>query len=114
MYLVAGVAATAGFVLLHPGETTPLVGASGAIAGVLGAYLVLFPAHQVVSIVFFMLLPVPAVLFLGFWFLGQFWVGDVGVAWEAHVAGFLAGVLIALPLRASLLARVRSLHGARA
>ncbi|MSQ42527.1 MAG: rhomboid family intramembrane serine protease [Dehalococcoidia bacterium] len=65
LYALAGVAATAGFALLHPDNVTPLVGASGAIAGVLGAYLVLFPTHTVLALWFLGLLPVPAVVFLG-------------------------------------------------
>ena len=106
-YLVAGLVATFGFVVLHPDNTTPLIGASGAIAGVLGSYLVLFPGKMVMSLAFFMVIPVPAVLFLGLWFLGQFAIGDAGVAWEAHVTGFVVGVVVAVVFRAPLLARVR-------
>ncbi len=101
LYLAAGVAATAGFVLLRPDSTVPLVGASGAIAGVLGAYLVLYSKHRVVALVGYWLVPLPAWIFLGIWFLTQFFVGDAGVAWEAHVFGFVAGFglsLLALPL----------------
>src|SRR5690606_29238973 len=65
LYLVTGLVATAGFVLGNPDTTVPLVGASGAIAGVLGAYLVLFPAHRVLSWFLFLIVPVPAVIFLG-------------------------------------------------
>jgi membrane associated rhomboid family serine protease len=111
LYLVGGVAATLAFVVAHPAATDPLVGASGAIAAVLGAYLVLYPGHLVLSVVFITLIPVPAALFLGIWFLGQFAVADPGVAWEAHVGGFVVGVLVALVLRQLLLARVRRLHG---
>ncbi len=105
LYLVAGLAAAAGFTLLHPGSVVPLVGASGAIAGVLGAYLVLFPGRPVLAIWIYGLIPVPSFIFLGLWFVGQFSTGDVGVAWEAHVAGFLAGLAIALVLRAPLMRR---------
>ena len=111
MYFAAGIVATGAFVLLNPDETVPLVGASGAIAGLLGAYLVLFPTHKVLTwmfIVFFV--PIRAVLFLGFWFIAQFGIGDTGVAWEAHVAGFLFGVLVTLPLRSRVLARIDTLH----
>jgi membrane associated rhomboid family serine protease len=94
LYLVAGIVATAGFILLRPEETVPLVGASGAIAGVLGAYLVLYSRHIVLSLVGFWLLPVPAWIFLGIWFVGQFFHAETGVAWEAHVFGFLAGFAI--------------------
>ena len=105
LYVLAGVAATAGFALLHPDNVVPLVGASGAIAGVLGAYLVLFPGHTVLALWFLGVLPVPAVIFLGLWFAGQFGVADAGVAWEAHVAGFLVGVAVALLFRAPLARR---------
>ena len=110
LYLIGGVAATAAFVIANPNTTEPLVGASGAIAAVLGAYLVLFPRHQILSLVFVFFVPIPAILFLGLWFLSQFGIQDVSVAWEAHVAGFLFGVAIALPLRNVLLDRVASLH----
>ena len=110
LYLTGGLAATAAFVLANPDATEPLVGASGAIATVLGAYLVLFPRHQVLTLLFFIFVPVPAVLFLGLWFLSQFGIQDVSVAWEAHVAGFVFGVVVALPLRTFLLERVASLH----
>ena len=109
-YLVAGIVGTLGFAVLHPGSTEPLVGASGAIAGVLGAYAVLFPARLVLSFAFVMLVPVPAIIFLGLWFVGQFAVTDTGVAWEAHVAGFMAGAFTAIVFRPQLLARVRAIH----
>ena len=110
MYLFSGLAATAAFVLTNPDTTEPLVGASGAIAGVLGAYLVLFPTHRVLSLFFVFFVPVPAVLFLGLWFVSQFGIQDVSVAWQAHVAGFVVGALIALPMRRFLLDRVAALH----
>jgi membrane associated rhomboid family serine protease len=110
MYLASGLAATAAFVMANPDTTEPLVGASGAIAGVLGAYLVLFPTHQVLSLFFFFFVPIPAVIFLGLWFVSQFGIQDVQVAWEAHVAGFIFGALVALPLRRYLLDRVAALH----
>ena len=83
----------------------PLIGASGAIAGVMGAYLVLFPRHLVMTLVIFRIVAIPAVFFLGLWFLSQFFMagGDGGIAWEAHVAGFLFGMLVALPFRRRLL-----------
>lgn len=110
LYLVGGIAATFAFVWAQPTSTDPLIGASGAIAAVLGAYLVLFPSHLVMSVVFITLLPVPAALFLGLWFLGQFAVTDPGVAWQAHVGGFVVGALVAAMLRGLLLRRVRRLH----
>jgi membrane associated rhomboid family serine protease len=103
-YLASGVAATAGFVLSSPDTTVPLVGASGAIAGVMGAYLVLFPRHLVLTLVIIRIVAIPAVFFLGIWFLSQFFLVDASVAWQAHVAGFVFGALVALILRRRLLA----------
>lgn len=110
LYVASGVAATAAFVFLNPDSTTPLVGASGAIAGVLGAYAVLFPNHRVLSLIFFVFLPVPSLLFLGVWFLSQFGVADPSVAWEAHVAGFVFGLAIAGVLRRPLLRRIDAIQ----
>jgi membrane associated rhomboid family serine protease len=110
LYLIGGLAATAAFVVANPETTEPLVGASGAIAAILGAYLVLFPRHQILSLLFVFFVPVPAILFLGIWFFSQFGIQDVSVAWEAHVAGFIFGVLVTLPLRSALLGRVAALH----
>lgn len=111
LYLIGGIAATLAFVVAQPSATDPLIGASGAIAAILGAYLVLYPRHTVLSLVFVMLVPVPAALFLGLWFLGQFAVTDPGVAWQAHVGGFVVGVVITFALRQMLLGRVERLHG---
>ena len=93
--------------LLHADNVDPLIGASGAIAGVLGAYLVLFPKGWVLALWFLGIIPVPAIVFLGLWFIGQFSVATPGVAWEAHVGGFLIGALIALALRGQLLRGMR-------
>jgi membrane associated rhomboid family serine protease len=108
-YLGAGIAATGvqTFVTLHfssvADASIPNVGASGAIAGVLGAYFILLPHARVVTLLFgFLPVPISAVLFLGFWFLFQLWQGGFsmthpetggGVAFAAHVGGFLFGVL---------------------
>ncbi|MFQ5948370.1 MAG: rhomboid family intramembrane serine protease, partial [Acidimicrobiia bacterium] len=110
VYGTAGAIATLGFVALNQDATIPLVGASGAIAGVMGAYLVLFPRHLVMTLIFFRIVAIPAMVFLGIWFALQFaLVGqESGIAWEAHVAGFLFGVLITLPFRSVLLRRVAS------
>ena len=100
-YLVCGYVAAYGFALANPNSMQPLIGASGAIAGVLGAYLVLYPRAKVWSLVpflFFIPLRLPAWLVLGGWFVLQ-WVyasgyaasGPGGVAYLAHVFGFLAG-----------------------
>lgn len=106
-YAVAGVAATLGFVVVNPDLTIPLVGASGAIAGVMGAYLVLFPRHLIMTLIFFRIVAIPAIVFLGIWFLSQFLFAteETGIAWEAHVAGFLFGMLVTLPFREWLLSR---------
>jgi membrane associated rhomboid family serine protease len=105
-YLIAGVIATLTHVFLNPTSTLPVVGASGAIAGVLGAYLVLFPRARILSLVplgyFLWTARVPALFFLPVWFLMQFLTGlasihrDVPVAWAAHVGGFIAGLLLVL------------------
>lgn len=107
MYGAAGVAATLGFVLVNRDLTVPLVGASGAIAGVMGAYLVLFPRHMVMTLVFFRVVAIPSVIFLGIWLVTQFALVDQasGIAWEAHVAGFIFGALLTLALRPVLLRR---------
>jgi membrane associated rhomboid family serine protease len=99
-YLGTGLIATLAFVLMNPSSTVPLIGASGAIAGVMGAYLILFPRATVTAIVppfFFFPFRVPAVLFLIIWFATQFLISDAAgsVAWEAHVGGFIAGVAYA-------------------
>lgn len=106
LYIVGGVVATMAFVVVNPDSTVPLVGASGAIAVALGAYAVLFPAHRVLSFIGWFLIPVPAALFLGIWIYAQFGLGGSNVAWEAHVGGFVFGLLITLIFRRSLLRRV--------
>lgn len=106
MYLVGGIAATLVFVFANPSSTVPLVGASGAIAAVLGVYAVFFPGHRIVSLVGWWLVPVPAALFLGIWFVAQFGLGGTNVAWEAHAGGFAFGLIAALFLRRRLISRV--------
>jgi membrane associated rhomboid family serine protease len=94
---------------LNSDSTIPLVGASGAIAAVMGAYLVLYPTHRILSLFGFFFIPVPAALFIGIWFVGQFGIDPASnVAWEAHVAGLIFGALLALVLRNRLLGRVRA------
>jgi membrane associated rhomboid family serine protease len=100
-YLASGVAAALTHILFQPGSQVPMIGASGAIAGVLGAYAVIFPRAQVKTFVFLIvyidIVAVPAAVILGLWFLLQ--VLNVGmgggVAWFAHIGGFLAGILLA-------------------
>jgi membrane associated rhomboid family serine protease len=104
-YLVCGIIATVGFAVVNPSSTTTLVGASGAIAGVLGGYLVMYPTARIrVFIVPFFFVPLPALLVLGGWFVLQLYADNIagqsgaGVAYVAHVAGFVAGIVIALLL----------------
>ncbi len=104
-YLLSGAAAALLQVWVMPASRIPVVGASGAIAGVLGAYLVLFPRARVLSLVtlffFVTFVEVPAGLYLGFWFLTQLFSGFAalvganmaGVAWWAHVGGFVFGMM---------------------
>ncbi len=114
-YLAAGFAAALLQAVFQPASGIPNVGASGAIAGVLGAYFVLYPRARVVTLVplffLFPLVEVPAGFYLLFWFLMQFWMGSAnlasagrhaeagGVAWWAHVGGFVAGVVLILAVR---------------
>jgi len=106
LYLVGGLAATGAYIIMNQEATVPLVGASGAIAVTMGAYAVLFPGHRVLSFVGWFLVPVPAALFLIFWFVAQFGLGGTGVAWEAHAGGFVFGGLVSLILRSRLTRRV--------
>jgi len=113
LYVASGLAATAAFVVTNPNEITPLVGASGAISGIMGAYLVLFPRARVVSVFpvfFFIPVALPAAIFLILWFVGQFALigGAGGIAWQAHVGGFLFGAAISFVLRGPLLRRVEA------
>jgi membrane associated rhomboid family serine protease len=103
-YLLCGLAAALAQVLVTPSSALPMVGASGAIAGVLGAYLVLFPRARVrclwILIIFFTFVNIPAWALLGLWFLSQFFVPmESGVATMAHVGGFLAGLGLVRLLR---------------
>ncbi len=106
-YVLCGLVAGAVHVALHPSSQVPVVGASGAIAGVMGAYLVMFPLARVIVLVPVLFLPLffelPAVLFIGLWYLSQLFNGMFslagggsfgGVAWWAHVGGFAAGVVL--------------------
>jgi membrane associated rhomboid family serine protease len=98
-YLLCGVAAAGAQILATPSSSFPMVGASGAIAGVLGAYVLLYPHARVkclwVLIIFVTFIWLPAWLLLGLWFLSQFFVPmGSGVAWMAHVGGFVAGLAL--------------------
>ena len=111
-YLLCGCAAGAAQALSSPGSGVPMVGASGAIAGVLGAYLLLFPGARIVTLVpiffFVQVMEIRAVFFLAFWFLGQFMLGvsslgshgtTGGVAFWAHIGGFVAGMVLGPTMR---------------
>ncbi len=104
-YLTCGVIAAVSHAIASPGSPIPMVGASGAISGVLGAYLLLYPRSSILVLipiwVFIKVVRVPAAAVLGFWFLIQLVSGSAslsshggGVAWFAHIGGFLAGMLL--------------------
>ncbi len=108
-YLLCGIIAGLAQVLAAPHSTIPIIGASGAVAGVLGAYLLLYPTARVYMLLplFFVFakIPVPAVLVLGFWFVSQLLNGVAslgpamqvgGIAWWAHIGGFVAGIVLLL------------------
>jgi membrane associated rhomboid family serine protease len=105
-YGIVGVAAMAAHFLADPGSTVPVIGASGAIAGVMGAYLVLWPRARILTVVplfLFFVVYLPAGVVLGIWFGLQFFTNpNEGVAWVAHVGGFAAGVVLGLVLKGIL------------
>ena len=102
-YLVGGIAASIGHVISDAGSIVPVVGASGAVAAVMGAYLVQSPRARLTAVfipLFFLPFRIPAWIFLIEWLVLQFFTSaDSGVAWVAHVAGFATGALLALWLR---------------
>jgi membrane associated rhomboid family serine protease len=114
-YLVCGVAAALGQTATAPASQVPMIGASGAVSGVLGAYLILFPYAGILTLItfgfFFRLIKIPALIVLGFWIVIQLVNGAVtyagglgrdgegGVAWFAHLGGFLAGVVLLFLVR---------------
>lgn len=105
-YLLSGVAAGLLQTYILPTSLVPMIGASGAVAGVLGAYLILFPYSRIASLVpilfIFTIIEIPAILFLLFWFFSQLYSGwfaiqgggESGIAWWAHIGGFAFGVLM--------------------
>lgn len=106
-YILGGIIAGLTQALIAPNSSIPSIGASGAIAAVLGAYLVLFPHARVVTLVpiffFFWFIDIPAIFYLGFWFISQLFSGIMslptagavgGVAWWAHIGGFVYGIFI--------------------
>jgi len=112
-YLASGIAAGLAQVFFNAGSHVPTVGASGAIAGVMGAYLIKFPRAKILSLVFLFIfitrVEIPALIFLPYWFLTQLFNGfgsvayshlsDGGTAWWAHIGGFLAGILLVSVMR---------------
>ncbi len=106
LYIVSGIFASLAHILMTPDSTLPMIGASGAIAGVLGAYMIEFPRSRILTLVFFgffvRVTRIPAFFVLGFWFVLQLiyastsWgaSGGGGVAWFAHIGGFIAGILL--------------------
>jgi len=121
-YLLCGTVAAIAHVMSEPGSPLPTIGASGAVAGVMGAYFVLYPRSRILALlplfIFWQIIEVPAVLFLGLWFVLQLFsgVGTMlmategapagGIAFWAHVAGFLAGVILVYAFRRPERARV--------
>jgi membrane associated rhomboid family serine protease len=112
-YLAGGVAAALAQVWIDPESTQPLVGASGAIAAALGAYIILFPGARILSLVFlgffYQLIEIPAIIVLGYWFVLQLVSGAAslgaqtaqgGVAFFAHIGGFVLGLVVGFLLRA--------------
>jgi membrane associated rhomboid family serine protease len=105
-YLLSGTAAGILQAYILPGSAVPMIGASGAIAGVLGAYLILFPRSRIASLVpilfIFTIIEIPAFVFLLFWFVSQLYSGLLaipggggsGIAWWAHIGGFIFGVVM--------------------
>ncbi len=104
-YFICGVIAAYSHALINPSSKVPMVGASGAVSGVLGAYFLLFPRAKILTLVpigfFITTIRIPAMVVLGFWVIGQFmWVlftpksGGGGVAWFAHIGGFIAGMIL--------------------
>jgi len=95
-YLVAGVGASLTHIIFNANSQVPMIGASGAIAGILGAYLLLYPKARVMTLVLFSVVPIPAAFVLGLWFFMQLLNvgGGGGVAWFAHIGGFLVGMAL--------------------
>ena len=115
-YLLCGIAGALAHVLMTPDSSAPLIGASGAVSGVIGAYVLLYPKARVWILLFFRIpLRISAVWVLGGWFLLQVFNvlmaeknSDIEVAWWAHIGGFVAGIAITLVLRSRLLIRPQS------
>ena len=111
-YLISGILASMFYIHFSPQSSMPVIGASGAIAGVMGAYYVMFPRARILTLIPIFIFPwfveLPAFLFLGWWFLLQLYAGTVirllpdaggGVAWWAHIGGFIVGAILVLFFR---------------
>lgn len=98
-YIVFGIVADLAHFMIDPASTIPAIGASGAISGVMGAYMVMFPLARVRVFYRFFMVRLPAVVYLGFWFLLQLLEsmlpGYTGIAYWAHIGGFIAGMVVA-------------------
>lgn len=110
-YLVAGITASVVHFYMNQNSTVPVIGASGAIAGIMGSYLRLFPRARIVTLIPILFFPfffeLPAVFFMGFWFFMQIFSGAIslvaesnqgGIAWWAHAGGFILGFLLIKPV----------------
>jgi len=106
-YLISGILASVFYIYFSPRSSMPVIGASGAIAGVMGAYYVLFPGARILTLIPILIFPwfveIPAFFFLGWWFLIQLFSGSLslalpnaggGVAWWGHIGGFIAGIIL--------------------
>jgi len=98
-YLLSGLGASLVHIIFHPNSTIPVIGASGAVSGIMGAYLILYPNARVRTLVFIFIfitfVDIPAFVFLIVWFIFQFlYVGGEGIAWLAHVGGFIIGLVL--------------------
>jgi membrane associated rhomboid family serine protease len=104
-YLLCGIAAALSHALVEPASQVPMIGASGAISGVIGAYLVLHPTAPIRTLVFNAIVSLPAFVVLGLWIVFQFFnaamaqAGEAGIAWWAHIGGFFAGVILIFVMR---------------
>lgn len=118
VYILFGILSGVVYVFLSPTTGVPMVGASGAIAGVMGAYLVFFPTSKIktllIIIIFITVINIPAIIFIAIWFIFQLvgflisyddlTIGE-GVAWSAHVGGFLSGIIFGIVMRISMAIR---------
>jgi membrane associated rhomboid family serine protease len=105
-YILCGIAAALTHAAMDPASSTPMIGASGAISGVIGAYLILHPKVQILTLAFRFFIHIPAYIMLGIWIAMQVInvsmasnTGGGGVAWWAHIGGLIAGIILIAPMR---------------